>query len=145
MDLLHSKKATCKPLQCPSFRHSLGFLPSCDTTETIIMHMIHTAYISYAVPSIFNCTLVIRNVHWLTSRTVIIKKLQHNKQLILLWGAWEVWQAYGYTYSWCYLHYTVMLKETGFEIFSHSRAGAAIFLFILVIFGHSVELSSEQV
>jgi len=29
MDLLHSKKATCKPLQCPSFRHSLGFLPSC--------------------------------------------------------------------------------------------------------------------
>lgn len=31
MDLLHSKKATCKPLQCPSFRHSLGFLPSFAT------------------------------------------------------------------------------------------------------------------
>lgn len=31
MDLLHSKKATCKPLQCPSFRHSLGFLPSFTT------------------------------------------------------------------------------------------------------------------
>lgn len=43
------------------------------------------------------------------------------------------------------LHYTVMLKETGSEVFSYATAGAAIFLFILVIFGHSAELSSEEV
>lgn len=43
------------------------------------------------------------------------------------------------------LHHTVMLKETGFKILSDSSACTTIFLFILVIFGHSVELSSEQV
>lgn len=43
------------------------------------------------------------------------------------------------------LRYTVMLKETGFEIFSQSSAGAAVVLFILVILGHCVKLSSERV